>query len=228
MSDVRKPAAFADWYVRAHTDSADRPTLVRTFEVTLQEDGDGRTVEGVCVPFNRAAQVADAPDYQPYLEAFMPGAFKAATRAPNRVYLDFEHHLGIGSVLGHGVELAERDDGLYGKFRVLEHPDGDKALSMIREKVLTGMSIMFQPLRSQTVDGVVQRVRAHLDRVSLCRVGAYPEAQVLAVRTASILDDVPARFDPELAARLARFVNVPAALQGEPSEPVSVPPKLQT
>ena len=61
--------------------------------------------------------------------------------------LDFEHELGIGGVLGHGVELEERPDGLHGRFRVLDHPDGDEGARLVRDGVLTGFSVMFRPLQ---------------------------------------------------------------------------------
>lgn len=187
------------------TDQVDE-ILVRTFPVELA--GDGRTLEALCVPYGVRAEVADPPTFEPYMEEFLPGSFKGATKAPNRVLLDFEHQTSIGNVLGHGVELEERTDGLYGKFRVTEHADGDKALGLIRDKVLTGMSVMFKPLRSQRAGDVVQRLKAHLDRVSLCRVGAYPQAQVLAVRAKPLPRAEP--LDAELVEKLkAKGFRIP-------------------
>lgn len=179
-----------------------RPTLVRTFEPSIEVDADGRNLELLCAPFDVATEVADPPDWQPYLEAFERGAFAGATRAPNRVLLDFEHDRGMSGLLGHAAELREESGGLYGRFRVTEHPDGDKALSLVREGILTRCSVAFAPLRSRrSGSGVVQRMRVHLDRVSLCRVGAYSEAQVLAVRTAPLVEQVP-DLGEELRARL--------------------------
>lgn len=172
------------------TATEDRPILTRTFEA-IEMGTDGRNLEILCAPFNQPTQVADAPDYTPYMEEFLLGAFEGATRAPNRVLLDFEHQRAMNGVLGHGAELEERADALYGRFRITEHPDGDKALALIRDHVLTGASVMFKPLRSlRTPAGVVQRAKVHLDRVSLCRMGAYQEAKVLAVRNKTV------KFDP--------------------------------
>ncbi len=175
--------------------------LTRTFEA-IEMGTDGRNVEILCAPFNTPTQVSDPPDWTPYQEEFLPGAFAGATRAPNRVLLDFEHQTAINGVLGHGAEMEERADALYGRFRVTDHPDGDKALSLIRDKVLTGASVMFKPLKSlRTPDGVVQRAKVHLDRVSLCRVGAYTEAQVVAVRQKPVLfDPVPELNEERLKA----------------------------
>jgi HK97 family phage prohead protease len=181
----------------------ERPMLVRTFRA-FEVEADGRNLEMLCAPFDQPATVADPPHYLPYQEAFAPGAFDGATRAPNRVLLEFEHwHPGMSGILGHGVEFEQRDDGLYGRLRVSEHPDGDKALTLIRDGVLGAASVMFEPIKSALEDGVVRRLKVHLDRVALCREGAYPEAKVLAVRSKAVIERPATDFDPELAERLA-------------------------
>lgn len=195
----------------------ERPLLVRTFEA-IEVAADGRNLEILCVPFNTPARVADPPDFVPYDEEFLFGSMAGATKAPHRVLLDFEHQTSMSGVLGHAQELEERDDALYGRFRVTEHPDGDKALSLVREKVLTGASVMFKPLRSvRSAAGVVQRVKVHLDRLSLCRVGAYEAAQVLAVRSQDVIGDAVEEippFDPELAEQLVALgLTVPDSLR---------------
>ena len=153
--------------------------LVREFPVELAEDGDGRTLEARIVPYNTRARVADAPSFEPYEESFLPGAFERQTSAPDRlkIWLNFEHEQGLRGIVGHGIALEEREDALYGTFRVHDNTDGDKALGMVRQGLLTGLSIEFNPLKSKRVDGVVQRLRAHLDKVSLVRIGAYSNAQ---------------------------------------------------
>jgi HK97 family phage prohead protease len=202
------------------TPAAERPTLARTVELT-EIATDGRNVEMLCAPYEVPAFVTDPPpfgDGRPYEEEFARGAFSGATKAPNRVLLEFEHfHPGLSGVIGHGAHLEERDDALYGRFRVTDHPDGDKALALIKEGVLTAASVFFGPLRSaRQPSGVMRRLKVHLDRVALCREGAYPQAQVLAVRSAPIFSEaelIPA-FDPELAARLeAAGVAVPDSMR---------------
>lgn len=199
------------------TPEADRPILARTVELT-EIATDGRNVEMLCAPFDVPAIVSDPTNPQPYEEEFARGAFDGALKAPNRVLLEFEHwHPGLSGVIGHGSSLEARDDALYGRFRVTEHPDGDKALQLIKDGVLTAASVFFAPIRSaRSATGVMRRLRVHLDRVALCREGAYPQAQVLAVRSAPILSDderVPA-FDPELAARFeAVGLAVPDSLR---------------
>lgn len=159
------------------------PTLTRSFESEIVEM-DGRTIEARIVPYNVTTIVADPPDFRPYPEMFMPGAFERQLRAPDRVrvWLNFEHEQGLRGIVGHGAQLEDRDDALYGHFRVHPNADGDKALQLVEEKLLTGLSIEFDALRSQRIDGVMRRLRARIDKVSLCRFPAYESAQVLAVR----------------------------------------------
>jgi HK97 family phage prohead protease len=155
--------------------------------------GDGRTLEGRIVPYNVAARVADPPTFEPYDEMFLPGAFRAQLNAAHRikVFLNFEHEQGIGGIIGSasGIYEAGRasglydsDDGLYGTFRMVKGANGDTALDLVNEGLLTGMSLEFSSKYHPSVDGVRQRVDCRVDRVSLCRFPAYKDAQVLAVR----------------------------------------------
>lgn len=198
------------------------PDLIfRVFQADMVASFPKREIEGIVIPFDTVARVSDPPHFQPYDESVRAGAFRHVVNAPARVLLDFEHYgampdaLGsmgsIAGTLGHARHLEETSAGLFGAFRVLRGSDGDKALELAEEGVLAGFSAAMKPLRSvRTVRGVVERVKVHLDRVSLCRTGAYETARVMAVRSETVLmvdeQDLPAPLDPELAARLARFV----------------------
>ncbi len=180
--------------------------LTRKFNVEVAEvDGDGRTIHALVVPYNRIATVNDGMG--PYKEMFVHGAFKRAVDVPNRVWLNFEHQPGLANVVGNGVEFEERKDGLYGQLEVDEGADGDKALRFVNRRVLTGMSLEFKPMsHDKPVHGVVTRRNVHLNAVALCRVGAYEDAKVLAVRMESVTPQLkPQEFDPELAEKLARI-----------------------
>lgn len=220
-----------------------REVLTRTYNAELSV-GDGRTLDLRVVPYGVEAIVADPPSHIPYRERFLRGAFERQLSAADRVrvWLNFEHEQGIRGVIGHGIELAETDDGLHGSFRVHANTDGDKTLQLVEEGLLGGVSGEFVALRSRRVDGVVERVRAHVDKVSLCRNPAYSGAAVLAVRelpageTAVELTDNPAgatvvagpvvpALDEGLAGRLAahgieplaRIATTSAAWDGSPS-----------
>lgn len=193
----------------------ERQVLIRTYEATLSP-GDGRTLDLRLVPYNQAATVADPPTFAPYQEMFLPGAFERQLAAPDRVavWLNFEHEGGLRGIVGHGLALRDSPDALEGSFRVHSNADGDKALQLVNDELVTGASVEFAALRSRKVGGVVQRLRAHIDRVSLCRNPAYSAAGVLAVREAPDDDGdddtptPPPTPPPPLPAGFARSADV--------------------
>jgi len=80
--------------------------------------------------------------------------------------------------------LEERDGGLYGEFRISKTEAGDEALELIRDGVLTNLSVGFQPLKDEKRGGVTNRIKAHLAEVSLVTFGAYGDAaNIVAVRS---------------------------------------------
>lgn len=181
-----------------------RELLVREFPVEVAEVGDGRTLEARIVPYNTPAKVVDRVENGgtgvPYMESWAPGAFDRQSGALNRVkvWLNFEHQPGLQGIVGHGEALDSREDGLYGTFRMHDDADGNKALGMVREGLLTGISLEAYSLRHhRTAEGVVERIRGHLDKVSLCRLSkaAFDGAQVLAVRETPS-DDEPEPDEP--------------------------------
>lgn len=176
-----------------------------TREFRVEFTGDGRTLDMRVVPYNEVATVSDPPDYRPYQEMFLEGSFDGQLNAPNRVsvLVNFEHDQGLRSIIGHGTELRSEKDGLYGSFRVLEGADGDKALQLVHEGVATGVSVEFASKRSKVVNGVTQRIQAHLDKLALTRTGlqAYKTAEVLAVRTEAV-EFEPVELNTALTERL--------------------------
>jgi HK97 family phage prohead protease len=171
----------------------------REVNFELNPDGDGRTLYTRIVPYNTPHQVADPPDFVPYMEQWKPGVFDKQLRAANRVdvLLNFEHEKGIGGVVGRGVELRSETDGLHGTFRLLAGGDGEKARELVHEQVLTGMSLEAVVMKSiQHKDGLVSRTEARLKNVALCRNPAFPGAEVLAVREEPEPEPSPDAPDP--------------------------------
>jgi HK97 family phage prohead protease len=167
------------------------PEVVQTEEVVhrivdFDVGGDGRTLHTRIIPWNTPATVSDAPNFTPYQESWAPGAFDKQLNAANRVdvLMNFEHEQGIGGVVGRGMQLTNEADGLHGVFRMLNGEDGNKALELVNDGVLTGLSVEAVVKRSAPVDGVVVRSEARLVNVALCRTSraAFKDAQVLAVR----------------------------------------------
>jgi HK97 family phage prohead protease len=191
----------------------------RTFAAELTVS-DGRTIDVQVVPYGERIRHNDGlggvPRGEWYEEEWAHGAFREQAAAHGRerhVLVNMEHEQGIRGVVGHGLALREDADALYGSFRLHDGPDGDKALMLVEEKILDGISLEAKPTRNvRDRSGVVRRVKAHLVGIALCRDPAYKTARVLAVRdeadddeTVVIEEDrsefVPRDMDPELVAR---------------------------
>lgn len=150
----------------------------RNYDATLElrADGDGRTVVGIAVPYDVEQRIG--PNL---VEVFRKGVFRNVTRAANRVKLLYQHK--TDAPIGRAIMLEERDGGLYGEFRISKTEAGDEALELIRDGVLSNLSVGFQPLEDRKVNGVVNRMKAHLAEVSLVTFGAYGDAaNIVAVR----------------------------------------------
>ncbi len=202
---------------------ADPELLVR--EVTFAVENDGRTIEARIVPYNTPTQVVDSPQNGgtgiPYVERWVPGAFEKQAKAADKVLLNFEHEKGLRGVVGHGVALREAPDALYGEFRVHPGPDGDKALHMVNEGILSGLSIEALPVKTtRSKEGFVDRIKARLDNVALVRRGAYAEAQVLAVREAVEIPEPPApRPEVDLTLERMGYSPLPRGISKLPWNP---------
>jgi HK97 family phage prohead protease len=204
--------------------SDEQTTLIREVSVDLEAEGDGRTLISRLVPYNEIATVSDGG--APYQEMFLPGAFKSQMRAAHRIkaFLNFRHRQGFEDQIGYAKSVEDREDGLHGHLRVLDGPQGDKALALLEAGVLDKLSVEFQPLKDRIVNGVVQRVSARLVGVGLVPEGSYPSAAVLAVREQTEEDEgkeletgtieLPTPLADEMIARLQRLgVRVPADLR---------------
>lgn len=160
--------------------------LIRSFAPELEirstaKGGDGRTVEGLAVPFGRPQRI-DAT----LTEQFARGAFNAQLGAAQRVKFSREHMSLGGTLLGRAVELRDDAAGLWGAFRVSATAAGDETLALVEDGALDELSVGFRTRQDRRLqDGTIERVTAHLVEVSLVLQGAYGRgALVSAVREA--------------------------------------------
>ena len=191
--------------------------------------GDGRTVDCRIVPYGERIEHNDGlggvPKGMPYTEEWAAGAFSHQLKAANRVLANVEHEEGLRGIVGHGIALIERHDGLYGSFKFHDNPDGDKALMLVKEGVLDTVSLEADSRKSiRTREGVVLRVKARLRNVAFARFGAYDGAAVLAVREAAIIEELPEELQPfemdsETVERCRRLgIDLPQRYQAHPDE----------
>lgn len=156
------------------------------------------------IPYNVTARVLDelpGGQYDSYTEGFRLGAARrqAGSSEPGvlrRIGLKHDHDGGLG-YLGPLFSLEERDDGLYGEFRVLPSRRGDVAA--MYELGIDELSVEFLERKGGTEvdkDGVRWRTDVHLLGAALLPAGAYGRhgAGVLAMRE---LDELIAEQDAE-------------------------------
>lgn len=165
--------------------------LYRSFQPDLEirstaRGGDGRTVVGIAVPYGHPQRI----DHE-LTEQFAMGSFAhqvdAGQRANNsyRVKFTRNHMSQGGTLIGKTMLLREDAAGLYGEWRVSATPTGDETLELLRDGVLTDLSIGFRSRQDRRLPGgVTERVKADLVEVSVVLEGAYGEAALVsAVRS---------------------------------------------
>ncbi|NIH81694.1 HK97 family phage prohead protease [Amycolatopsis viridis] len=158
-------------------------------ELEVRSAGDGRTVEGIAVPYGKP-QVIDSR----LTEQFARGAFSAQIRAAHRVPF-FRDHFGRngemgGTLIGRAIELRDDAAGLFTRFRVSRTEKGDETLELIKDGALSELSIGFREGQNRKLPGgVVERRSATLTEVAIVMAGAYGEAAtVTAVRSTATVD----------------------------------------
>jgi HK97 family phage prohead protease len=158
--------------------------LIRSFAPELEvrssaKGGDGRTIEGIAVPYNRPQRISPQ-----LIEQFARGAFDHQTTAPNRVFFSRGHMDEGGVLIGKAIELRDDAAGLWGAWRVSATPTGEETLTLVKDGVLDELSVGFQTRQDRREpDGTITRVKANLVEVSVVLEGAYGRgALVSAVR----------------------------------------------
>ena len=150
-----------------------------------------RVIEVRVVPWDVVGETADGR------ELFRRGAFEGT--APEDVTLEAigPHGADPGVRLtGRAARLEDREDGAYAAFGVSRTRDGDELLELTRDGVYRGASAVFEPLEDRPgAGGVTERIRARLVRVGIVERGAYPGAEVLAVRS----EDATPMTEPQAA-----------------------------
>lgn len=151
-------------------------------DLEVRSDGDGRTIQGIVVPYGQTAKVSDGgPTYQ---ERFQRGAFrkyladKPVDRFPLRLLSQHDAH----KPLGRATELRETDGGLWGAFRVSDTAYGRDQLELVRDGVLGAFSVGFVPMQAKRDGDITVRTEVSLREVSLVTFPAYEGAIVTGVR----------------------------------------------
>lgn len=167
-------------------DLSDRATMkdreVRTFDAELRASGEGRTIEGLAAPFNSPATIRDA--FGEYEETIAPGAFtRTISERAGKIKLLAQHNRA-SFPLGNIPRLWEDPAGLRMEAVVADTTAGNDALTLVRDRVVMGLSIGFNVVRQDWNEDFSARTihEIRLAEISLVAEPAYADAGVTGVR----------------------------------------------
>jgi HK97 family phage prohead protease len=180
--------------------------------------GDGRTIEGIAVPWGVRQRITPWLD-----EQFARGAFNHQLAAPNRVRFARDHF----RLIGRAVELRDDAAGLWGAWRVSKTDAGEETLELVRDGVLDQLSVGFRERQNRRLDdGTVpgfeylERVTAQLVEVSVVMEGAYGDgAGIAGVRSAPSCSCGSRAAAPAEPAGTPRLDRLRAVLDALPALP---------
>lgn len=154
-------------------------------------------------------------DPDAYNDVVAPGAFADSIAARPTKFL-FEHLVPIGKQL----ELRETDDGLYGRWSVVDTTAGTDAYKLAKAGVLDSLSIGYVPLEWETRgDGVRVLQKVELYEVSAVAIPANESAVITAVKRLPEPEPTPAEpAAPPLSFDLDDVRRCLAALGVDPED----------
>ncbi len=139
-----------------------------------------RIVEGVVVPWNETTFLTDDPRG----ERFRPGSLTRTVKERGdrvKLFRNHDHNQAVGRAV---QWRTTHEGGCWAQFRIAATAAGDEVLSEAREGMLDAFSVGFLPKReTRGADGAREIIEAQLHEVSLCPIGAYDGARVLAMRS---------------------------------------------
>ena len=136
------------------------------------EDGDGRTLEGVAVPFGQVIDTWDGA------ETFDSSCVFDGVESAKLCY---QH----GELIGRITDADSRADGLHITARISDTQLGRDVVALLRDGALDSLSVGFIPVESETdKDGVTHRKRVRLLETSVVSWPAYEAAKITDQRSA--------------------------------------------
>lgn len=153
-------------------------------DLTVERSGDGRTILARALTYGVPYEVTDDGGRTFYHEVWRSGVFRRSIdhrqgRFPVLTMHD-RRRLPVGATLG----IEPNDSAFIFRAKISNTRDGDEALELVRDGVLTGISVGARPLNNRKIERGVERVEAALVEISLCTTGIsqMADAMVLAVR----------------------------------------------
>lgn len=156
-------------------------------DLELRADGDGRTFEGIAVPWEVET------DLDGYVhEIWTRGAFNHQLRAANRVSVGRGHIPLGGTLIGSLREMRDDAKGQYVRGHISDITAGNDSITLMRDKALRELSIGFYRVAggdaiTRRADGgpTIRMNKANLFEVALTPNGQYgAKAEVSGLRQA--------------------------------------------
>ncbi len=190
-------------------------------DIEVRAGGEGRTVTGIVVPFDRTARVSDGgPSYD---EMFVQGAFKRTIQHRGDKVKLLSQHNARTNPLGRATLLREDAAGLYGEFYVSRTTAGDEALELLRDGALDSFSVGFSPIKHEKRGRTIVRTEVGLREASLVTFPAYEGALVGGVRA---WPDMTDEERAELALLVASHIDLRSTTSlAETSETLGTSPE---
>lgn len=163
------------------------------------DDEDGRSIEGMVVPWNVPARVLKPiSGWESYRRGALDRSLAEAKR-PIPLLVRHSETEPAAVLIAH----ENRDDGHYATFKALDTTAGRDAVELIRSGLYTGLSIGGWAVPARTTikrgargEQMIERGEIRLDHVGLVRTPAFEDAQVMALRA-----DEFEEYDPVAAAQ---------------------------
>lgn len=148
-------------------------------DVQLRSGGDGRTLSGIAVPWDRPTQIRRS-----LRESFARDAFRSQTKDPGRIPLAREHLPLGGALIGRVTMLRNDAAGLYAEARIARTAAGDETLALLEDGALDSLSIGFREGQNRRLqDGTIERRTATMTELAVVLRPAIVESKVLALRS---------------------------------------------
>lgn len=174
----------------------EKQSFIRPAEFQLRDDG--RTLEGMIVPYGEVADIAeldDAGDVVRYREQFLPHSlynmaqgFKTRGGKGMNVPLLIDHNESFERMAGFATMIESRDDGAFATFRLYDDSNIVKIRSILSESH-TGLSIGFRDIRDpKLINGVVSRVQVFVGHVAATPVPTYANAAIGSIRSNEVVE----------------------------------------
>jgi hypothetical protein len=176
----------------------------RALPAELDIDEDAGTAEGVLVPWDTPTDIVErrGDGLVRYQELFRAGSCDRALRAPGRLTLTYGHSDSFTDRLGVATHLEDRKGlGLWGRFafdRSKMEAARDAVTSSHQALSITFMSVVPKAF-TEREGSLVERRSVILQSVAAVPEGAYPGAQLLAVR--NLAEELEAETAADVAAR---------------------------